>query len=79
MFYSGRDVSALQRNCRGVMPLNFLNSTKKYLVFSTPICRAMLSMGWSVYSSRRLASSMRSWLSLSPMETPASVRYCLRR
>ena len=40
-----RGVSALQRNCRGVMPLNFLNSTKKYLVFSTPICRAMLSMG----------------------------------
>ena len=43
-FHKG-DVSALQRNCRGVMPLNFLNSTKKYLVFSTPICRAMLSMG----------------------------------
>ena len=35
-FHKG-DVSALQRNCRGVMPLNFLNSTKKYLVFSTPI------------------------------------------
>ncbi len=43
-FHKG-DVSVLQRNCRGVMPLNFLNSTKKYLVFSTPICRAMLSMG----------------------------------